>query len=248
MKDSYIHDMVWCINAGGFHLPHYRLYQYDLIKKYLGKDILEVGTGDREFTRLIEAQHKGLSNCVSIEPSKSFFKAFKHERFSKKFIFLQKDLFAIENTFNHSFDTVLFIHVLEHIKDDKKAIHEAYNLLRSGGRVLIIVPANPWLFSDHDRSLGHYRRYSKSMLEHIADPDEFIIEDIWYQDALGMLGSLLFFKLQNITLKSSKGEKLLHGNGVIYDTIVIPIERFIERYIRFPFGLTLTMILRKHNV
>ncbi len=245
MKDTYIHDMTWCIDTGGFHLPNYRHYQYDLVKKYLGKEVLEVGTGDREFTRLLQEKNLEMQRCVSIEPSKSFFTAFSKKIFPSMFTFLHMDLFTMTKRKYGDFDTILFIHVLEHIKEDKKALDHVYTLLKPGGRVVIIVPAMPFLFSDHDRSLGHYRRYTKTSMKRIIDTKKFIIEDMWYQDILGMIGSFLYFKLRKIRLQTPKGKNLVQTHGQFYDRYIIPFERFMEKIIRFPLGLTLTVILKK---
>ncbi len=58
------------------------------------------------------------------------------------------------------FDLVLVLDVLEHIPDPVTFIDEQLRPLTDAGtRVMIAVPAHPWLFGDHDRALGHERRY-----------------------------------------------------------------------------------------
>ena len=245
MKDTYIHDMKWCINAGGFHLPNYREYQYGLVEKYIGRKILEVGTGDKEFTRLLQKNNSNIKKCVSIEPSHSFYSAFSDKKFPKPFAFLHLDLFKMNKKTYGYFDTVLFVHVLEHIIEDKQALDHTCTLLQRGGCVVIIVPALPFLFSDHDVSLGHYRRYTKASMKRIINRNIFTIEDMWYQDFFGAIGSFFYFKLQKIRLKTARGVKLFKTSGQIYDKYIIPFERTIEKYIRFPIGLTLTVILKK---
>jgi ubiquinone/menaquinone biosynthesis C-methylase UbiE len=63
-----------------------------------------------------------------------------------------------------SFDVALLIDVLEHVKDDTRALKEAYRVLRPNGSLLITVPAYEWLWSDHDRAVWHQRRYVRSEL------------------------------------------------------------------------------------
>lgn len=41
---------------------------------------------------------------------------------------------------NESFDTLICIHVLEHIQDDEKAINEIYRILKKGGKAILAVP------------------------------------------------------------------------------------------------------------
>ena len=52
--DKYVHGMDWVKDVSeDFELKNYRKYQYNLIGKYIGKSILEVGSGDRSFTNQI---------------------------------------------------------------------------------------------------------------------------------------------------------------------------------------------------
>lgn len=66
------------------------------------------------------------------------------------------------------FDLVLALDVLEHQADDAEFLAEIFNQwLSPGGMALFTVPAFNSLFSDHDRFLGHYRRYSLGELERV---------------------------------------------------------------------------------
>lgn len=63
------------------------------------------------------------------------------------------------------FDLVLVLDVLEHIDDPVAFIDESLRPLAAPGTaVLVGVPAHPLLFSDHDRALGHFRRYRTTEL------------------------------------------------------------------------------------
>lgn len=62
------------------------------------------------------------------------------------------------------FDVVTSFDVFEHIKDDSKAVSEAYRVLKDGGFLFFSVPASELLFSSHDIALGHERRYNKKTL------------------------------------------------------------------------------------
>jgi SAM-dependent methyltransferase len=63
-----------------------------------------------------------------------------------------------------SIDIAIASDVIEHLPDDLIAVRELARVLRPGGLALITVPAYPWLMGAHDRALGHYRRYTRSML------------------------------------------------------------------------------------
>jgi hypothetical protein len=68
---------------------------------------------------------------------------------------------------------------------------------------------------------------------------------MWYNDPVGVAGSFIFFKLLKKKLNTNEGAALVKNQGGIYDKYVIPMEAKIERYITFPFGLSLTAILER---
>lgn len=63
------------------------------------------------------------------------------------------------------FDLVLVLDVLEHVVDAASFVRDELARVTSPGTaVLVAVPAHQWLFGDHDRALGHERRYSPARL------------------------------------------------------------------------------------
>ncbi len=68
-------------------------------------------------------------------------------------------------TMHRSFDLVVLLDVLEHVEDDVEALKGIGPLLGHRGRLLLTVPAYPWLWSAHDVFLHHKRRYTKSSLQ-----------------------------------------------------------------------------------
>ena len=52
--------------------------------------------------------------------------------------------------------------MLEHIPDDARALACIHRLLAPGGRLLLLVPAERYLYGTLDRALGHYRRYQRA--------------------------------------------------------------------------------------
>lgn len=245
--DEYVHGMDWLSGElEAFEWSNYRKYQYDLIARYLGKNILEIGSGDRSFTNQIIRHARNIDRIVSIEPSVTLFELHKNKyKFPDNISFHMMDIFNLkEDTFG-LFDAAIFIHVLEHIEKDREALNKVHELLLPKGKVLVEVPAMPFLFSVHDEMLGHHRRYNKKTLKDIVDTNKYIIEDIWYQDIIGILGSLYFFKLKKTKLDSTDGVQLVKNQGNVYDKYIIPFESFIEKYIRFPLGLSVTAVLLK---
>jgi SAM-dependent methyltransferase len=56
-------------------------------------------------------------------------------------------------------DLLLGLDVIEHVRDDARALAEARRALRPGGRLVLTVPALPRLWSPHDEINEHARRY-----------------------------------------------------------------------------------------
>jgi SAM-dependent methyltransferase len=62
---------------------------------------------------------------------------------------------------------ILLTDVLEHVADDFALFSELLAAARPGAYFLVTVPADPLLWSEHDRSFGHYRRYDMQRFEQI---------------------------------------------------------------------------------
>jgi SAM-dependent methyltransferase len=61
-------------------------------------------------------------------------------------------------------DLFLLMDVLEHAADDAGYLAALWAAIRPGAQVLITVPADPSLWSEHDVSFGHHRRYERASL------------------------------------------------------------------------------------
>jgi SAM-dependent methyltransferase len=61
-------------------------------------------------------------------------------------------------------DLFVLADVLEHIEDDRQFLASLVAVAKPDARFLITVPADPGLWTEHDVSFGHYRRYVPSTL------------------------------------------------------------------------------------
>jgi SAM-dependent methyltransferase len=64
------------------------------------------------------------------------------------------------NVDDSAYDLIVMLDVLEHIEDDAAALAQVKRKLKPGGRLLLTVPAMPWLWSSHDDAHHHFRRYT----------------------------------------------------------------------------------------
>jgi SAM-dependent methyltransferase len=63
------------------------------------------------------------------------------------------------------FHNIVSIEVIEHVANDQAAVQKFSSLLREGGTMVITVPAMAFLYSEADRTSGHFRRYSRNGLK-----------------------------------------------------------------------------------
>ena len=59
-----------------------------------------------------------------------------------------------------AFDTILLLDVLEHLEDDVGFLRGVRGVCKREGRIVISVPAFQFLWSQHDETFEHRRRYS----------------------------------------------------------------------------------------
>ena len=85
-----------------------------------------------------------------------------------------------------SYDLVALLDVLEHVADDRAALAAIRTRLKPGGKLLVTVPANPWMWTAHDAAHHHHRRYTKSQLEKEVRDAGFAI------DLLSPFNTILF--------------------------------------------------------
>ena len=60
-----------------------------------------------------------------------------------------------------AFDVIVALDVLEHIEEHQRALEFMFERLKPGGTVVLTVPAFQWLWSSHDVTVRHRRRYGK---------------------------------------------------------------------------------------
>lgn len=69
---------------------------------------------------------------------------------------------------DHAYDVICALDVLEHIEDDGSCIDWIFDHLTAQGIFVATVPAYQWLWSDHDRAISHFRRYSRTSFDRLA--------------------------------------------------------------------------------
>jgi 2-polyprenyl-3-methyl-5-hydroxy-6-metoxy-1,4-benzoquinol methylase len=85
---------------------------------------------------------------------------------------------------DRQFDFITLLDVIEHIDDDVMTLKTAAGLLMPGGRIIINVPALPWLWSKHDVVNQHKRRYVAASLREVITRADLEVTLLRYWGAL----------------------------------------------------------------
>ena len=141
------------------------------------------------------------------------------------------------------YDMIALLDVLEHIDEDEASLRALGARLAEGGRLVLTVPAAPWLWSDHDVLHHHKRRYTHEGLLDVVRAAGLKVE------VSGYFNSLLF----PLAIAQRFAHQLLRRDTPL-DARPAPLvnaalqrvfaaERHLLGRIPFPMGLSLYAIL-----
>jgi SAM-dependent methyltransferase len=82
------------------------------------------------------------------------------------------------------YDLIGAFDVIEHIDDDGAALASIARKLKPGGKMVMTVPAHPWMWSAHDVVNHHKRRYSKQALRALIEASPLELQKIGYFNSL----------------------------------------------------------------
>lgn len=201
--------------------------------KYLKGKILEIGCGIGNFTEILTRY--GEVYAVDIDR--------QHIAQTRKVVGIKAkvqfgDIEKNKDFFNgQKFDTIICLNVLEHIKEDGKALKNLYHLLKKDGILILLVPAHDFLFGEIDKSIGHYRRYGKEGLSKVMIRIGF---KIIYERILNMLGGIGWWFSSKML-----GKKIVEGNKIRLFNLIAPFILPLEDIIEPPFGTSILVIAQK---
>jgi len=213
---------------------NWKAYVRSALAPFIQGNVLEVGAGIGTTTRVLRECTSGYWTCLEPDPNLA---ARLTENFEKRPLKAPASvrtgtLSDLES--EETFDTLLYIDVLEHIEDDGQELRKAWRHLRPGGRLIVLCPAHNFLFSPFDAAIGHFRRYNRRMMTRLTTPG-LTLQTCFYLDSVGMLLSL--------------GNRMLLRQGsptpaqiAFWDTRIVPISRLVDRLIFRALGKTVVGI------
>src|SRR5690349_12881124 len=117
---------------------NWKAYFSSFIKPFIGKNVLEVGSGIGATTRLLN--DGSATRWTLLEPDEEMNKILQHKKETQSQF--SNCIIRNETTFQLSssekFDTIIYIDVLEHIENDREEMRRAFELLRPNGHLIIL--------------------------------------------------------------------------------------------------------------
>ena len=211
----------------------WRKYIYLLIKKYINNNLLEVGAGIGSFTKNYE---KKIRNLTLSETDDSNFNLLTSK-------FKDKNNIKVINTFtsqiSETFNTIMYLNVLEHIEKDVEEINQALKKLKANGHLIILVPAHNELYGKFDEVIGHFKRYKTDFFKSLKLTNAEVLE-LYYLDSLGYL----LYYLNKIFFKEEIYPTKL--KIFLWDKLFTPFSMILDKLLYYKFGKNVMCVIKKN--
>lgn len=147
-----------------------------------------------------------------------------------------------------SFDLIALLDVLEHVDDDSAALAAIVTRLKVGGKLVVTVPANKWMWSAHDAAHHHHRRYTKRELRKVAENAGLRVDLLSHFNSLlfppiaaaRLVGKLLGRESADDSIPPQPVNGMLRG--------IFGLEAPLVGRVPLPFGVSLVAILSRPDV
>jgi SAM-dependent methyltransferase len=217
---------------------NYRAALFQEFGEHLQGNVLEVGAGVGQMTDHL-VRLPGVQRALAIEPDPTYCRrhraAFPHHE-------------VIEGTVANvpsgtSWDAIMSINVLEHIRDDESELRRYAQVLGDRrGALCLFVPARPEIYAPIDKDFGHFRRYTRAELRRKLSAAGFEVLRLDYFNCVGYFAWWVNFCL----LKKRTFER---AKVRVFDRAIFPIVHVLEsRIVRPPFGQSLIVTARSANL
>lgn len=190
----------------------------DEIAPHLGRRVLEVGAGLGAVTReLVARGHE----VTAMEPDPALYARLASAGTGATTVNGTLD----DAPAGATWDTVLYVNVLEHIRDDTEELRRATGRLAPDGNVVVFVPALPALYGTMDEVSGHHRRYRRAELAAVFASAGLGMQSLRAFDTVGVLPYWLMYRVLR--------RRTLGGASVgLYDRVIVPLSRTVGRLTR----------------
>ncbi len=236
-KDEVGHSTLESIASAG----KFNRWMYETITQFCNGETLEIGGGIGNISQCFLSDKKSLTITELQEEYCEVVRAnlgenpYLHDIIAMDIVDPKFD--EKHTPLFQKFDAVFALNVIEHIKDDSLAIRNCKKLLKSGGKMIILVPAFQFLFNSFDKALGHFRRYKKKSLVSLFEKNEL---EVVHEQYFNFVGTLGWWVSGNLLRKKVVPE----GQMKLYDFFV-PVIKIIDFFTRGFVGLSVIVVGKK---
>jgi SAM-dependent methyltransferase len=144
-----------------------------------------------------------------------------------------------------SYDAVLMLDVLEHLKYDRASVEVAASLLKPGGILICTVPAHMWLWTKFDEDHHHFRRYSRRQFRSLFDEPSIRLELLSHLNAILFAPAAMWRILAAKVFERDRARylRLPPFNSVLRS--IFAFERLMLGKVPMPIGLSFIAVARK---
>ena len=203
---------------------------------FVAGDVLDVGAGLGENAKHIRGD---IQSWTCLEPDASFVATMQRKIAAGE---LPSYCRATRGTLatlptDATFDCIVYLDVLEHIKDDRAELAAAAKRLRPGGRLVVLVPAHQFLYSEFDAAIGHYRRYDRKQLLSVASGNLQVVR-ARYLDSCGLTLSICNRYLLRKSTPSA-------ANIALWDSLFVRLSKISDIMTGYGLGKSVLAVWRK---
>ncbi len=159
---------------------------YESVKPWLGVRVAELGVGRGNMSNFVRKHENVLLTDYRLDylaELQQKWTKHAHLRIGKLDMQVREDYDQLRD---FGPDSVVFFNVLEHIEDDRAVLRNLFETVPAGCRVVVLVPYNMKLYSEFDKALGHFRRYSEWELEGKMREAGFEVEKQFFFNKVGI--------------------------------------------------------------
>lgn len=150
---------------------------------------------------------------------------------------------ALDGIADGSYDLIALLDVLEHVEGDEAALASIRKKLKPGGRILLTVPANRWMWSAHDTVHHHFRRYNGSDLREVIAKAGLKAELFTHFNTILFPLAAAFRVLGKVTGREEADDAQPAAPLNTVFTGLFGLERHLVGRVPMPFGVSLMAVL-----
>lgn len=138
---------------------------------------------------------------------------------------------------------IALLDVLEHIAEDRAALASIKAKLAPGGKILLTVPANQWMWSAHDKVHHHFRRYNRATLAKVAREAGLKLDFVSHFNTILFPLAAGFRLLGKVTAREEADDAQPAAPLNAAFTSLFGLERHLIGRVPMPFGVSLAAVL-----